>query len=103
MEKQKNNLFLFFSFLFAQLKSAIKQDHPDVECVMNDNISPRSGAFEIVAVKQNKLLHSKLATAKFPSAAEAVELVAKFKKDASQFPDAPVVDRTQQASSCSIQ
>ncbi len=85
------------------MKSAIKQDHPDVECVMNDDISPRSGAFEIVAVKQNKLLHSKLATSKFPSAAEAVELVAKFKKDASQFPDAPVVDRTQQASSCSIQ
>ncbi len=68
---------------------------------MNEGFSPRSGAFEIVA--NNKLLWSKLATSKFPSAPDAVELVSKFKKDPSQFPDAPVVDRTAKESGCSIQ
>jgi hypothetical protein len=65
-----------------------------VQCAMNPGFSPRSGAFEIVA--DGKLLHSKLASSKFPSAEEFVELVGKFRKDKSQFPDAPVVDRSKQ-------
>jgi hypothetical protein len=61
---------------------------------MNEGFAPRTGAFEIVA--GGKLLHSKLATSKFPSADEFVELVKKFRDDSAQFPDAPVVDRTKQ-------
>lgn len=68
---------------------------------MNEGFEPRSGAFEIVA--DNKLLWSKVATGKFPSAPDAVELVTKFKADPNQFAAAPEVDRTARSSGCSIQ
>jgi hypothetical protein len=74
------------------LAATIAKVDANAKCEMNNGFSPRSGAFEIVA--NGKLLHSKLNTSKFPSADEFVALVKKFRDDESQFPAAPVVDRT---------